>query len=82
MVQLTGGNDGLQKFSGWMERLSPFDNNGITVWKQKIDGYRLWLLIVGWVLVAVISVLVYLLMKSPWGRTAEQSAVACSCSSS
>ena len=65
---LTGGNDGLQKFTGWMERLSPFDDNGITVWKQKIDGYRLWLLIVGWILVAVIATLVYLLMRSPWGR--------------
>lgn len=65
---LTGGNDGLQKFSGWMENLSPFDDNGITVWKQKIDGYRLWLLVVGWVLVALIATSVYLLMKSPWGR--------------
>ncbi len=65
---LTGGNDGLQKFTGWMERLSPFDDNGITVWKQKIDGYRLWLLIVGWILVAIIATLVYLLMRSPWGR--------------
>jgi neutral amino acid transport system permease protein len=65
---LTGGNDGLQKFTGWMERLSPFDDNGITVWKQKIDGYRLWLMLVGWILVAVIATLVYLLMRSPWGR--------------
>jgi len=65
---LTGGNDGLQKFSSWMENLSPFDDNGITVWKQKIDGYRLWLLVVGWVLVALIATSVYLLMKSPWGR--------------
>ena len=65
---LTGGNDGLQKFSGWMERLSPFDNDGVTVWKQKIDGYRLWLLVVGWILVAIVSTVVYLLMLSPWGR--------------
>jgi neutral amino acid transport system permease protein len=68
LTWLTGGNDGLQKFSGWMERLSPFDNNGITVWKQKIDGYRLWLLVVGWILVAIVSTIVYLLMRSPWGR--------------
>ncbi|MEO5898515.1 MAG: branched-chain amino acid ABC transporter permease, partial [Ilumatobacteraceae bacterium] len=61
-------NDGLQKFSSWMEKLSPFDDNGITVWKQKIDGYRLWLLVVGWVLVALIATSVYLLMRSPWGR--------------
>jgi branched-chain amino acid transport system permease protein len=65
---LTGGNDGLQKFSSWMENLSPFDDNGITVWKQKIDGYRLFLLVVGWVLVALIATMVYLLMRSPWGR--------------
>jgi neutral amino acid transport system permease protein len=65
---LTGDNDGLQGFSRWMEKLSPFSTNGVRVWAQKIDGYRLWLLVSGWVLLAIIASALYLLMRSPWGR--------------
>lgn len=65
---LTGGNDGLQGFTSFMEKINPFAQQGIWLWKQKIDGYRLWLLVSGWILLIVIATLVYLLMRSPWGR--------------
>jgi neutral amino acid transport system permease protein len=65
---LTGGNDGLQGFSRWMENLNPFPASGITLWAQKVDGYRLWLMLTGWILLTIVAVSVYLLMRSPWGR--------------
>jgi branched-chain amino acid transport system permease protein len=65
---LTGGNDGLQGFTRWMENLNPFPESGVTFWAQKVDGYRLWLMVSGWVLLTIVAVSVYLLMRSPWGR--------------
>ena len=65
---LTGGNDGLQGFTRWMEKANPFPESGVTFWAQKVDGYRLWLMVSGWVLLTIVAVGVYLLMRSPWGR--------------
>jgi branched-chain amino acid transport system permease protein len=65
---LTGGNDGLQGFTRFMENINPFPDDGITLWAQKIDGYRLWLLVTGWILVALVSTGIWALMRSPWGR--------------
>ncbi len=65
---LTGGNDGLQGFTRWMENASPFSTNGVKIWAQKIDGYRLWLLVSGWILLGIIATALYLLIRSPWGR--------------
>jgi branched-chain amino acid transport system permease protein len=36
--------------------------------RVKYLGSELWVLLVGWVLVAIFSVFVYMLMRSPWGR--------------
>ena len=37
---------------------------GITTWRP----YDFWLLVVGWVVVAFCCLIVFLLMRSPWGR--------------
>jgi branched-chain amino acid transport system permease protein len=37
-------------------------------WWFTFTGRQLWTLIVGWALVAIFGTLVYVLMKSPWGR--------------
>lgn len=36
--------------------------------RVKYLGSELWVLLVGWVLVAIFSLFVYMLMRSPWGR--------------
>jgi len=36
--------------------------------RVKYLGTELWVLLVGWILVAIFSVFVYMLMRSPWGR--------------
>ncbi len=63
-----GGQDGLQQFSGSFASMNPFNEamgiNGVVEWR----AYDFWLLVVGWTLVAVSCLIVYLLMRSPWGR--------------
>jgi neutral amino acid transport system permease protein len=47
---------------------------GITLFmtsRAKYLGSELWVLLVGWVLVGVFSLFVYMLMRSPWGRVVK-----------
>jgi neutral amino acid transport system permease protein len=64
-----GGSNGINNFSGQFRDIG-LDlgiNQGATYgfWWFKFTGRQLWPLIVGWVLVAVFGVVVYLLMRSP-----------------
>lgn len=62
-----GGQDGLQQFSATFAKLNPFHHSvtvGLTTWRP----YDFWLLVVGWSVVAICCVIVFLLMRSPWGR--------------
>ena len=67
-----GGSDGINSFSSSFRDLSPFDPGAQYGFRPfQYSGYSLWTMIVGWTLVIVFSVLVYLLMKSPWGRVVK-----------
>ena len=67
-----GGSDGINNFS------KPFRDLGASLGidQTQEDGVRpleftgreLWTILIGWIIVAVLASLVYLLMKSPWGR--------------
>src|SRR3954447_14786868 len=67
-----GGTDGLKDFANSFQRvganlgLNPAATYGF--WAFKFSGRDLWVLIVGWSLVAIFGVVVWLLMRSPWGR--------------
>ena len=67
-----GGTDGLQGFASGFQQigvdigLQPSKNYGF--WAFQFSGKDLWVLLVGWSLAAVFGLIVYLLMKSPWGR--------------
>jgi neutral amino acid transport system permease protein len=66
---LTGGSDGKNNWTGLFEDINPLDNTArYHIGSAVIDGYRLFMLIVGWLLVAVISLFIWALMRSPWGR--------------
>jgi branched-chain amino acid transport system permease protein len=65
---LFGGTDGLQRFTGDVESLNPLGSNRYEVWAQSFSNYDLFMIIAGWSLVALVSLLIYLLMRSPWGR--------------
>ncbi|MFM8564449.1 MAG: branched-chain amino acid ABC transporter permease [Acidimicrobiia bacterium] len=67
-----GGSDGINGFSDEFRDLG--NKFGIEeaakygFWPFRFTGRELWTLIVGWLLVALLAYVVYLLMKSPWGR--------------
>jgi branched-chain amino acid transport system permease protein len=67
-----GGSDGINGFSDSFRALgNDFgieEANEYGFWPFKFTGRELWVLIVGWLLVAVFGFVVYKLMKSPWGR--------------
>lgn len=69
---LFGATDGLTDFAKGFQQLGadlgiePAKTYGW--WAFQFSGKDLWVLIVGWSLVALIGTFVWLLMKSPWGR--------------
>ena len=67
LLEYFGGQDGLQQFVGTFAELNPFTSRmgtGFVSWRP----YDFWLLVVGWIVVAVCCFIVYALMRSPWGR--------------
>jgi ABC-type branched-subunit amino acid transport system permease subunit len=62
----TGSSDGLGQFADPFYDLSPFDNGNryLGLWL----GNQMWVVLVGWFVLAVASVVVWLLIRSPWGR--------------
>ncbi len=63
-----GGNDGLQTFTNWVDPLNPFKGKTFHLWKQPVQGHEAFIILIGWILIALVSLAVYLLMRSPWGR--------------
>jgi neutral amino acid transport system permease protein len=68
LAEWTGGSDGLQRFSDDFYAMNPY-SQGIKVLPLiDMDSRDLWVLTVGWILVALACLIVWLLMRSPWGR--------------
>jgi neutral amino acid transport system permease protein len=67
----TGGSNGLQNFAGGFFDLNPFNPGEYGIWVVKFNERLTWVLVVGWTLVALSSLLVFLLMRSPWGRVVK-----------
>ena len=64
-----GGTDGIRNFSREYRELNPF-NPGSTYGLAPFtfSGYTLITVLVGWTLIAIFALLVWQLMRSPWGR--------------
>lgn len=64
-----GGSDGVQGFADTFYSLSPLPGDfRIKFGPFLFSNEELWVMIVGWSLVAIFSVVTYLLVRSPWGR--------------
>ncbi|SDG79807.1 branched-chain amino acid transport system permease protein [Sinosporangium album] len=65
-----GGTDGLQEFAHSFYALNVFPAGQYSILGGFIgfDHRGMWVLLVGWVLVALVSVILLFAMKSPWGR--------------
>lgn len=64
---LTGGVYGLRQFADEFFALNPFTGN-LTLGPIFFSARNLWVMTVGWGLVILASILIYLLVHSPWGR--------------
>jgi neutral amino acid transport system permease protein len=63
----TGGSNGLTAFADDFYALNPYSGE-YSVWAITFSEQEMWVLTVGWILIALFSVLVWLLVRSPWGR--------------
>ena len=62
-----GGQDGVTDFISGFRAVNPYSDSldlGIVEW----SAYDTWVMTVGWAMVAVSCLVVWLLMRSPWGR--------------
>jgi branched-chain amino acid transport system permease protein len=66
---LTGGVFGIQGFAGEFFALNPLTSSEVyDIGFISVTGRRLWVIIVGWVLVIILTLLLARLLRSPWGR--------------
>ena len=63
-----GGSDGRQSFSRDFYDLNPYPVRNYNIGQFGFNERLLWVLTVGWILVGLSCLVVYLLMRSPWGR--------------
>jgi ABC-type branched-subunit amino acid transport system permease subunit len=63
-----GGSDGLQQFGERFYAFNPLPEQRFQLGPFSYSDAELWVMIVGWSLVAVVSFITYLLVRSPWGR--------------
>jgi neutral amino acid transport system permease protein len=65
----TGGSDGLSGYNDDFTDLNPFTSgNNYGIGFLKFNAGATWNILVGWSLVLLAVLLVWLLMRSPWGR--------------
>jgi neutral amino acid transport system permease protein len=64
----TGGSNGLSAFSQGFFDLNPFSKGTYGFGYFTYNERDTWVLVVGWVLIVLASTIVWLLMRSPWGR--------------
>ncbi|MDQ4010820.1 MAG: branched-chain amino acid ABC transporter permease [Actinomycetota bacterium] len=69
MTEFSGGTQGLTGYGGGFRQLSPFDNGRFyDFFGVRFLGQDLWSICVGWTVVGLSVLLVFLLVRSPWGR--------------
>jgi branched-chain amino acid transport system permease protein len=69
---VTGGTRGLSGFNADFVALAPWSGNRqYDILGTHWSGAQLWLALVGWLIVLLCSLLVWSLMRSPWGRVVK-----------
>ena len=65
---ITGGSNGLSQFAKEFYSINPFPDGTYGFGPFTYREEELWIRVVGWGLVVIAAVLLWLLMRSPWGR--------------
>jgi branched-chain amino acid transport system permease protein len=68
MRGVTGGSFGLSGFADEFYAVNPIPGGSYGFGVVQFSARALWVIAVAWGLVAIISLMVYVLMHSPWGR--------------
>jgi neutral amino acid transport system permease protein len=69
---VTGGTRGLSAFNGAFIDLAPWDTQKrYNILGTSWSGGELWVALVGWLIVTLFTLLVWQLMRSPWGRVVK-----------
>jgi neutral amino acid transport system permease protein len=71
LTEYTGGAAGLSGFNDAFVGINPFPTGSYGFGPWTYTANQLWIRVFGWGLVVLASVLVYLLMRSPWGRVVK-----------
>jgi neutral amino acid transport system permease protein len=66
---LTQGPFGIQNFANSFFNVNPIPSGTYGAGRVTFDNSELWVVLVAWALVIAADVLVYRLVRSPWGRT-------------
>jgi ABC-type branched-subunit amino acid transport system permease subunit len=67
-TDFTGGTQGLTGFGGTYVDANPFPQSSYAFLGLTLQRHDLWSIVVGWLVVALCTLLVFLLVRSPWGR--------------
>jgi ABC-type branched-subunit amino acid transport system permease subunit len=62
-----GGKDGRQGFSDPLRAINPISGR-VELGFMSFSPFEFWVMLIGWALVALCVLVVWLLMRSPWGR--------------
>jgi len=68
LSEYTGGSDGLGRFAGGFYSINPIPPGSYGLGPLDFNERETWVLSVGWTLIGLSCLLVFLLMRSPWGR--------------
>ncbi|MFD3446916.1 branched-chain amino acid ABC transporter permease [Microbacteriaceae bacterium 4G12] len=71
LTDYTGGAAGLSGFNDAFVGINPFPTGSYGFGPWTYTANQLWIRVFGWGLVVLATVLVYLLMRSPWGRVVK-----------
>jgi len=71
LTDITGGSQGLNGYNRGFQDLNPLPEGtyGIGPWTYSADDW--WVRVFGWGLVVLATILVWMLMRSPWGRVVK-----------
>jgi branched-chain amino acid transport system permease protein len=71
LKDLTGGSAGLSGFATEFYAMNPFATGNYLFWPFDVTEKELWVRVFGWSIVAIATILVLLMMRSPWGRVVK-----------
>lgn len=71
LEDLTGGVYGIQGIGEEFFSLNPFGAGTYGFWRISFSHRQLWVLLVGWAVAVVCALVVWRLMRSPWGRVVK-----------